>query len=213
MCCLYRPPSSSKLWVNSFHSLLDDLTLSSNELVITGDFNINLLHDNSLAELDILYNITQIINTPTRIAKKSTTLIDHIYVSKLLAIRAVKVINIHLSDHCLVECDIIKNLLKTSESPCHNVVKYISTKNLDTHSLKCDLQQAPWSIINIFDDFDDALMTFEQIFSNIWDTHAPMKKRQRRHKRAPWITKEINHFRRCRNQSYKTYLNNKTEEN
>ena len=24
-------------------------------------------------------------------------------------------------------------------------------------------------------------------------------------------TKEINHFRRCRNQSYKTYLNNKTE--
>ena len=56
-------------------------------------------------------------------------------------------------------------------------------------------------------------MTVEQIFSKIWDTHAPMKKRRRRHKRAPWITKEINHFRRCHNQSYKSYLNNKTEEN
>ena len=156
MCCVYRPPSSSKQWVNSFHSLLDDLTLSSNEVVRTGDFNINLLHDNSFsAELVILYNITQIINTPTHIAKKSTTLIDHIYVSKSLAIRAVKVINIHLFDHCIVEYDIIKNLLKTSEFLCHNVVKYRSTKSLDTHSLKCDLQQAPWSIMHIFDDVDE----------------------------------------------------------
>ena len=57
----------------------------SQALILMGDFNIDLLVDNSHSRvwLDLLnlHGLTQIITEPTRVTTNSRTLIDHVIVS------------------------------------------------------------------------------------------------------------------------------------
>ena len=89
----YRPPSSS----NSLTDLEDCLlSISPNQLkssVFVGDFSINLLSDSPLSS-DILstmlgFHLHQVVSDPTRVSMsnsnsiRSSSLIDHVYVSDL----------------------------------------------------------------------------------------------------------------------------------
>ena len=49
----------------------------------------------------------------------------------------------------------------------------------------------PWSVIDIFDDVDDKLNTFNLIFHDILDSHAPIKEVKIRSRPNPCVTKEI----------------------
>ena len=82
----YYPPSD----INSLPLL--DLALQdlhpSHPVVLLGDFNVNLLpdHKNSPLSLTLLeiaskYNLTQLVNEPTRSVGSSSSLIDHVYSS------------------------------------------------------------------------------------------------------------------------------------
>ena len=104
----YRPPASN---FTDFHTSLsiqlDALTLSPKaELVILGDFNVNLLDNNSTSakQLKLLikqHALHQIIKTPTRYGSNNTTLLDHIYTNSVI-IHSPTVLDVNLSDHCMV---------------------------------------------------------------------------------------------------------------
>lgn len=67
---------------------------------------------------------------------------------------------------------------------------YRCMKRLNSDSLLHDLSLVPWHVITNLDTVDDALHTFEVLLTEVWDTHAPWKRRQRRRKATPWITQE-----------------------
>ena len=54
------------------------------------------------------------------------------------------------------------------------------------------LANQPWSVLNIFDDANDALDYFSYIFNSVLSTHAPKKKRRvKRQKQPNWLNTEI----------------------
>ena len=108
ICCVYRPPST-KLpeWVIAFCNLLDELSTDGTSLLIVGDFNINLFQDNCFADrLKADYRHSLLIFEPTRITKKSATLIDYIYISQKYLNCICKVAELHLSDHSSTFCEL-----------------------------------------------------------------------------------------------------------
>ncbi len=83
----YRPPNSNNNYWNLLEESFDRAynTLNDN-IIITGDFNINVLgHQPSKIENLILsYNFTQLITEPTHFTEHSNSLIDLMIVKTLL---------------------------------------------------------------------------------------------------------------------------------
>ena len=51
-------------------------------------------------------------------------------------------------------------------------------KNFDEKAFLADLEVVPWSVIEQFDDVDDALDTCEKLFMEGVDMHAPLRERR-----------------------------------
>ena len=85
-------------------------------------------------------------------------------------------INLHLSDHNLTFCD-----LNIDGKDCHRQTKCVSYRamwKVDRSKLLSNLSQQTWSLINIFDDIEDAIDCFTALFMDVWNHHAPLKKKK-----------------------------------
>ena len=62
---------------------MERANLEAKEIIVLGDFNINVLNEssssNSWHQVTHSFNLTQFVKKPTRITTKSETLIDHAY--------------------------------------------------------------------------------------------------------------------------------------
>ena len=78
----YRPQSTQG-WTVDFEQVLEKLYTENMEIILIGDININLLDNNGSVQnwLQIIdsVNLTQLVETPTRVTATSSTLIDHAY--------------------------------------------------------------------------------------------------------------------------------------
>ena len=82
LCFLYRNPAERIDWIDRFISMMDHAHNQTNDIIILGDFNIDLLKDNNQWNLTFKsFGLIQLIKTPTRVTNISKTLIDHLYVS------------------------------------------------------------------------------------------------------------------------------------
>ena len=71
---LYRNPSEPANWVDQFVCMVDSVWLESKEIILMGDFNIDLSKANkSWTETFSLFNLSQIIDSPTRVTPSSRT--------------------------------------------------------------------------------------------------------------------------------------------
>ena len=82
---IYRAPSGCiDTFITKLDTTLKMLFFSTLDIIIRGNININYLIDNAKKrELEALlktYNLTSIINFPTRIQQKSSTAIDNIFI-------------------------------------------------------------------------------------------------------------------------------------
>ena len=110
-CGVYRPPSSKAASLATFHDFLGESHPRTKDAFLLGDFNFDLLKDYSFStNVCLMYDLKQLINKPTRIAKTSSTLLDHMYVPRVCCVGQFDVKNIHISYHCLVSCTVGKNL-------------------------------------------------------------------------------------------------------
>ena len=150
-------------------------------ILLMGDFNADLLSE-SYSELNsegkrfskILasFDLHNVIAQPTRITSSSNTLIDLVITSNTSKIVNSGVYDPGMSDHCLVFA-VVK--FKRDKVP----PKIIITRNykqVDTKALQQDMENAPWSVINIFDDIDDAAYAFNTLYNNIIKAHIPERK-------------------------------------
>ena len=203
---VYRPPSSIVNWLNSFEYELERVFLENKEVLILGDFNFDLLSDKSTTKawLDTMqsYNFTQFIKCPTRISSSSETLIDHLFSNKPNNISAVSVPTYAISDHysiCLTH-----KLHNDSESSKEKIIYYRSTKHFDSNLFIQELEDQPWSLIDVFDDPNDALIVWIDIFTAVLDQHAPKhSKRVKRINQPDWINADILQAIKTRNYFHK----------
>ena len=89
--CIYKHPGLTIQEINFdfFQSLIDTLATENKNIVVLGDFNVDLLHyesNNPIREfLDLMFSASLIlqITVPTRLAVRSKTLIDNIFTNSV----------------------------------------------------------------------------------------------------------------------------------
>ena len=152
----YRPPNSIH-FLDCFNKHLDDINLD-NEIILLGDLDINLLHNdkyilkenqamqNQIPSTSLvsqykllcqIYSLEQIIKHATHITCSSSTLIDHILTNSREEISQSGVKDIGISDHQLIY---LTRKLHWMKLNTHKQIKIRSLKNYTIESLNQGLR-------------------------------------------------------------------------
>ena len=74
-----------------------------------------------------------------------------------------------------------------------NTFSYRNTKRLDAQKFVDDLSKAPWDTAFVFEDTEDIVGSWYKIFTDILDSHIPVKEKRVKKSAQPiWFTSEIN---------------------
>ena len=81
---VYRPPSSKNDYFNCVLDQIDHAHSLNENIILMGDLNYNYKFDESLGcnplhQIEVLYNMRQLITSPTRVTLTTSTLIDVLF--------------------------------------------------------------------------------------------------------------------------------------
>ena len=94
------------MFINELEAVLKKIDKNSNEVVFTGDFNLDILKSNShpttatYLDLMVQHGFSPKIDRPTRIKKQSATLIDHIFTRENPNFIKSGIINTEIAGNC-----------------------------------------------------------------------------------------------------------------
>jgi len=217
VCTVYRPPDAAvEQWLTDFETQVETAYASQAHILVMGDLNINMqIHSNERDKLSSsmgAYAMSQMIEQPTRCTANIETLIDHVWTTEPETIRECRVQQVGLSDH-YPTCVVVNG--KTNKNQ-HISINYRSFKNFDMESFNKDIDECPWSVIDVFDNVNDVLSTWHSMLMDILNKHAPMKEKRVKRKWQPgWMTDEIiecmktrdYHKKKNEDQLYRTWRN------
>ena len=138
---IYRPPrdrnSDIENFITTFTPFISNLANSTNDCVITGDFNIDLLKIESRSlyseYIELIYSLSFIptISLPTRLSRKKATLIDHIFYKSASKSNTTNggIIVSNISDHLMPFICLDKNVKRAI------LPKTVSYQTSDTKSI------------------------------------------------------------------------------
>ena len=200
ICTVYRPPSTPLNFTDDLANSLIESLLLGLDVIILGDLNCNLLRDNaeSLALNDFCSTVilTQLINKPTRFTENGESFIDVVMTTNEKLIASNEVLMSTISDHNLVHISL--KLKMPRIKPCCVTTRSYTNYNVD--NFLRDLSYTPFHIISLFDDFNDQVDVFNELFLEVLNQHAPVKRFKMRSKPNPLITPEIRQLMRTRDQ-------------
>jgi hypothetical protein len=138
---VYRTPNSNQSWVDFYEQQLITAELNNLYLYVTGDMNINYSYLNTFiickwAHIVQDFGLEQLIQSPTRVTKDTSTIIDHLYVSSLNHIYDVSASNLSISDHFSLSFTINCVTRKETNAFPHKTIHYRSFKNFNGKYLK-----------------------------------------------------------------------------
>ena len=149
---------------------------TNKDIVIIGDFNADVgalkLHNHTrkLMQITRLHGFTQLIKNPTRVTEDTSSTIDLIFVNNFHRIVTHGVQECGISDHSIVFAT-KKSGFPKGPAQVHEIRSY---KNFNKESFRQDIAWVPWSIIESFDDINDAVEAWNNLFSDVANWHAPL---------------------------------------
>ena len=216
---IYRPPKDNytietiQRFIDEFSSVLNDIVKQKSILIITGDFNINLLDINEKQifreyfEILLSYGMFPTISLPTRITQNSATLIDQMFTnSDEKCSHFSGIILSDISDHLpYFYCINIQNHNKMSKEYIYH--RKLNDENIN--KLLIDLEQL--NVMNCLDtDHDGDPNKNYNILENYLTTsinkHLPLiriKFHKHKNKRTKWITTGLIHLIKFRDTLFK----------
>ena len=191
----YRPPNAEDVVLAELDKIVAVVDAEDKELILMGDLNCNMMAENSdqstsqLKSTCEIYQLQQLINSPTRITESTSTLIDLILTNMPSRIVTTGVIHIGISDHSLVYA------VRKFSIPKRYKPKYITTrqfKNFKADKFREELKNISWdtSLTNNRNP-NDMWIKWKETFLTIANKHAPIKTRRVRNKDSPWLTAQI----------------------
>ena len=161
---VYRPPNMTKQWESNFLNYLDGCSRVSEEIVMLGDFNINLLDKNVkfswLSKLSP-FSLKQLVSLPTRVTEKTSTLIDHIYTNREINMREVRVLETSMSDHYLTY------VVRKIGVPPHsgkNKIQFVDYSGLCHSRLNELFRNENWDTVRYSKNVHQMMENFNEIF-------------------------------------------------
>lgn len=216
---VYRPPGFGDFYeyLSEFQQTVLSLFLTCDNLVIMGDFNINI---NSMSnyyvqlftELLSTCNLTQLITEPTRIGQNGSTLLDLILCSEPKLADNVEVIEgIINSDHCWIQCDYLGQITDTDTKK----ELYFKRRNLAKINLNNfieDLIRIDFMNVYRTHDIDEKIRLFNGTILDLFDRHAPLHVIKVTKKRSPWLSEGIRSEMKARDKARQKFNKSKREE-
>jgi len=197
---VYRSEVETPNFFENFHSVVEKAWMKTNNIFVLGDLNCCMLEAQAnpgstripiktkkLLNLFDLFGMQNVINQPTRVTPTTKSLIDLIVTTKVNLIRQSGVTPLGISDHGLVYA----TLKLTNKRPPPKIIRVRNFKHFNVEAFKTDIEQTPFHVTTIFDDKDDVLWGWEQLFNGVCDANAPYKDVKVRSISAPWINNII----------------------
>ena len=135
-----------------------------------------------------IYNLYQLIDSPTRITNSSSTLIDVIFTNCQNNIVSAGVSHVSRSDHSLVY---VFRKISINLSKGHSTLTYRKFNNFDSASFRCDISTQDWDRVNNYDDPNVIWDIWKNLFFQCVDKHAPLRTKRMRTSLSPWITPQL----------------------
>ena len=192
---MYRPPSSNHAYLKSMLDQIDNVYSYNENVMLMGDLNYDYkldeyLSSNPLHQIEILYGMRQLINSPTRVTLTTSTIIDVMFSTEHESHVVTGVYDISLSDHYMT----YTIYSKISHKTClHKEINFRNYKRFNIDSFRNALSQndnicnTSWSA----DQLADKWKKFKDGFIKISNNCAPMETRRLKHRHNPWINSHI----------------------
>lgn len=206
----YRPPSASSEALASLNNLLS--TLDFNEILLTGDLNwdwLSPISDSFKSTCDS-FNLTQLIDSPTRPNLKSpekSSLLDLFLTNSPHKYSEIGVFANDLSDHCVIATVRQAKLPKTRP----RIVLKRQFKHFCEQAFHHDLWHIDWTKISLINDVELAWKFFHDVFTNIINKHAPLRKFRVKGRDNPWFSSQLSTLLRERDVAWAKARSSKSE--
>ena len=196
----YRPPNANyKVFIKEYMTLMRKLKkLNKHKIILGIDHNLDLLkthlhkQTNQFLENNLELDLVPCISKPTRITRKTATLIDNIFLSQNLQHQMHPHLIIEdLSDHLpilVIIRDLSKGTTNSTSIRCRN----LNPANLE--KINNDIMNHDWHKLLDNANADQGFINFHRILCETIDKHAPEQNKRINPKkiiRDPWITSGI----------------------
>ena len=157
-----------------------------------GDFNVDFMAPvkfckHKLVKNLLNLNLSQLVYQITRPLSQSG--LDHIWCSHPERIRQIEVLPSGMSDHLSIVAVRVRKPLKDDKSEYHKIT-YRDLNNLNKQAFCESLFVALWDCAFSFDDVDDIVNAWYNIFNGIIDQYAPLRQKRVKRKHQPdWFNK------------------------
>jgi hypothetical protein len=182
-----QPKTSTNCIVETVDKIMMQLAQNNFNIVILGDFNINMYNRNDFSDCLDVNGLTNIIREATCF-KGTPSMIDLIITNKPRRFTNTISVDTGLSDFHNLICTATKFHLPALKPI---TFKYRSYKNFKNELFLQDLSTIPYHVTEIFDDVDDSYWLWHELTMNVVNEHAPIKVRRIKGHRAPYMNGEL----------------------
>ena len=184
------------------------------ELIILGDLHFDFLNTTSSYKQYLVktlqnLNLKQIVSEITR--PVSSACLDHINSNHPQRMCNIMTINTGLSDHLpIFAMRYLKGApeYRNSSGHKHRTFEYRKLKKVNNDAFAKHLSDASWDIAFIFEELEDVVNSWYDIFNSVLDKYAPLTtKRVKRSRQPKWFNDVLNKEIRTRDYLFKKARN------
>ena len=172
---LYKPPSISiQNLITVMSKLFDRFLTEVRSVFIAGDINIDMnCTPRSFCDFMDMYNLVNIVDKPTCFKSvENPSLIDVVLTNTPKRLASHLNVGIGVSDHHNIICAATRMHLARNQK---RKIQYRSMKNFSADNFNEDVATIPFQVCEIFDDPDDVMWSYNKLFLDVIDEHAPIK--------------------------------------
>jgi hypothetical protein len=126
-----------------------------------------------LQELMQLYQLTQIIDDPTRVTKSTKSILDVCITSSPDKIIQSGVMHLGISDHSLIYAT--RKLNSVTKGDSQNSVQFRNFRKFNVESFLSNLYVLPWVELDYKQNVDEMWECWKALFLQVLDKHAPKR--------------------------------------
>lgn len=153
---------------NDFIKFVEDVYFQYYEIIVVGDFDIDMLY-NKRNRFKMIFSdvgFIQIINIVIRVIKNSVMLIDYVQIIYFNCIVEIIVFIYGMSDYYLV-CFVYKYCGIKFGKFLYDEIFYCNFKNLNYNEFVVDFDNVLWFFFDMFDGVNEKFDIWEWIFNDV----------------------------------------------
>lgn len=211
VCVVYRPPKAG--YIAEFFDILANLLPLYDNVVIVGDFNIDLSSDRIFYDKTEYLNLIKNLNLnilslkPTFHLPLSDTCLDHILCKDLL--RVIKHGQLSVSGLSYHDLIYVELNLKLKPEVKKDFITIRDFKNINVNKLKEECLSIEWGDLYNKELIDDKVNILCNKLLGLYDKYIPERIIYTKKNPCPWIDSNIKTYIRERDLLYKRYLRTK----